>query len=528
MASRHPSISIVCVYNSPAVRRDCLDRSIEALAAQAEAEYIPVDNVNGTYPTAGAALNAGVARAANDVVVFAHQDVYLHSLAALQVAASALRDEGFGLLGAVGVRSDGLLMGRIRDRVMLTGTQVDGPADVDSVDEVLFMAPRSQLLADPLSESPELGWHAYAVDYGLQVRQRGLRTGVADIPLTHNSLSVNLARLDEAHQDLARRYADFLPVQTTCGAITSRTAGPGRTALLAPHRWRYRWLRDSMALQTARRLAGPVNVVLADLRYTLDDVVERAPGRRLLVLNCNSGRPFGPAGRAESLALRRRDGVITFSDHPVAEITRLLAAAAPASWTLVTNLSEADLRLLRPYLPPARSMLGFHAATGLWLLLGPALADRPASWRSRGAAPLSLTAVAGAPPSRQPIPAALATDAPKQARRAPPARQAGSAPSKAPTRRRPVEPALGPDADRTRAGPKGRAKTRRRQTKPNTEPPNQPVTNSHGDVSGGDTPLRIPYGNKEAAQALGARYRAGGWYVPADVSLTAFRQRGWL
>ena len=43
-----------------------------------------------------------------------------------------------------------------------------------------------------------------------------------------------------------------------------------------------------------------------------------------------------------------------------------------------------------------------------------------------------------------------------------------------------------------------------------------------------DTPLRIPYGNKDAALRLGARYRAGGWYAPAGVDLAAFGERGWL
>ena len=42
------------------------------------------------------------------------------------------------------------------------------------------------------------------------------------------------------------------------------------------------------------------------------------------------------------------------------------------------------------------------------------------------------------------------------------------------------------------------------------------------------TPLRIPYGNKEAALALGARYASGGWYAPPGVDLSAFRERGWL
>jgi len=43
-----------------------------------------------------------------------------------------------------------------------------------------------------------------------------------------------------------------------------------------------------------------------------------------------------------------------------------------------------------------------------------------------------------------------------------------------------------------------------------------------------NTPLRIPFGNKEIAQKLGARYVAGGWYAPPGVDLTAFNKQGWL
>ncbi len=43
-----------------------------------------------------------------------------------------------------------------------------------------------------------------------------------------------------------------------------------------------------------------------------------------------------------------------------------------------------------------------------------------------------------------------------------------------------------------------------------------------------DIALRIPYGNKEVALKLGARYRDGGWYGPDGVDLAAFRRRGWL
>jgi len=43
-----------------------------------------------------------------------------------------------------------------------------------------------------------------------------------------------------------------------------------------------------------------------------------------------------------------------------------------------------------------------------------------------------------------------------------------------------------------------------------------------------ETPLRIPYGNKDVAVRLGARYRPGGWYAPPGIDLTAFGERGWL
>jgi DNA topoisomerase-3 len=42
------------------------------------------------------------------------------------------------------------------------------------------------------------------------------------------------------------------------------------------------------------------------------------------------------------------------------------------------------------------------------------------------------------------------------------------------------------------------------------------------------TPLRIPYGNKDAAMKLGARYGSAGWYAPPGVDLSAFGERGWL
>jgi DNA topoisomerase-3 len=42
------------------------------------------------------------------------------------------------------------------------------------------------------------------------------------------------------------------------------------------------------------------------------------------------------------------------------------------------------------------------------------------------------------------------------------------------------------------------------------------------------TQLSIPYGNKDVAMKLGARYSADGWYAPPGVDLSAFKDKGWL
>ncbi|MBO1077905.1 type IA DNA topoisomerase [Roseomonas haemaphysalidis] len=80
-----------------------------------------------------------------------------------------------------------------------------------------------------------------------------------------------------------------------------------------------------------------------------------------------------------------------------------------------------------------------------------------------------------------------------------------------------------PDAPKARKAPGGRAKRpgapgRRKGSAASAAP----------DRGADETPLRIPFGNKEAALQLGARYRSGGWYAPAGLDLAGFRERGWL
>jgi hypothetical protein len=171
--------------------------------------------------------------------------------------------------------------------------------------------------------------------------------------------------------------------------LTDRVARGVKTAVLAPYRWRYQWLRDSLELRGARQRAGSVDEVLVDLRYDVDDLIELAPGRHLHVLNGNGGVPLAPSSGSSPLTFRRRTGTVAFADCPAAELPAAIESLGRGSWVLVTNLSELELAAIRRGLPQA-GVLGFHMGTGLWLLLGPDRAGLPAPWSSRRATPLRL------------------------------------------------------------------------------------------------------------------------------------------
>lgn len=396
MGLRREPVSIICVYNDPEVRRNCLDRSIDQQRAEAlEVDYLPIDNVDSVFASAGAALNHGASLARNDYLVFVHQDVYLHSLRALEEAAAILADdESIGVLGAIGIASDGRLLGRIRDRVVLLGESEPVPAEVDSLDEVLFMIPRATVLAEPLAEVPQLAWHAYGVEYGLRMRAIGKRVAAMNLAVTHNSLTINLAKLDVAHTEVGARYPAALPVRTTCGTVTSATTGSAKSPLLKSHRWRYPWLKESLPAHRARRAAGGGRFLLSDIRRDIDEVIG---GRTepLVVVNVEDDIDAFAEDRGTALALSRRGQPVELTSIPRTELAGLLDRWTPDTSMLVTNLLDSDFTLIGARIDKQHRIAGYHEEIGHWLLLGPATGSLPPQWRSARANPFGMRKLAG-------------------------------------------------------------------------------------------------------------------------------------
>ena len=378
------------MFNDAPVREHCLDSSIERHRSEVEdLDYVQVDNRYGTFPSAGAAFNFGASRARHDHLVFVHQDVVLHSLAALERAAASLdAHHGIGLAGAVGVERGGRLVGRVRDRVVLIGERAAGPVDVDAVDEVLFIVPRRVVDRERLSEAPEFAWHAYAVEYGLRLRRNGLRVCAVDVPLTHNSLFSNIQELSAAYTELRRAYPDALPVRTPSRTVTRRSPARGRGGVILRHAWRLRWLPESVAAHVGRRILKTARCVLGDIRLCIDDVLAGGSDP-LLVVNLDRERTFVEA-RPNPLVLKRLGHEMhVTSGGPERAIAAIRTAPAGAN-VLVTNLRVADLRALAPHLSTTRPLLGFRHEVGYWLLVGPSAGHVAARLRSPRSTPVGM------------------------------------------------------------------------------------------------------------------------------------------
>ena len=391
-------VSLVCVFNDHDVLEQCLARSFDQGHASApRTELIAIDNSARSFGTAGAALNTGARSARNDVVAFVHQDVYLHSLEALEHAAAILLDSPtIGVLGSVGVDGHGRLIGRMRDRGVRVGEPAAQPRDVDSLDEVLFLVRRADVLRRPLAEDPELAWHAYAVEYAAQVRATGQRATALDIPITHNSMTTNLSRLDVAHRHVGDRYPGLRPLHTTCGTI-GEPAGP-RGLLHALRRRGHNaatWWQESLYARNVRVTDPDSAIVLGDLRFLLDRAAAAAGVDSIVMINRVDADVLVTA--VDGI---KRDGrPFTVADGGVEAMRRALDERPPTQALALTNLVPADLPSLGLAGHDAH-VLGYSRAVGLWVFVGASPERLAPLWAARRNRPFAGHLQLGRGPAR--------------------------------------------------------------------------------------------------------------------------------
>lgn len=198
-----------CLLSSPAIRQ----------AGQVIVQW--------GFDAAGRAYNDGLEKAASDIIVFAHQDVYLpegwHQWLAASLQKLSAADPAWAVAGPIGIGPEQRLVGQVHcTRAGHTvGAQLCEPAPSRSLDELLLIVRRSA----GIRFDPQLpGFHLYGTDICLEASRRGLRSYVIPAFCIHNASGWTFLPLAfwRCYFHLRRKWWDRLPITTSCVVIQRR------------------------------------------------------------------------------------------------------------------------------------------------------------------------------------------------------------------------------------------------------------------------------------------------------------------
>ena len=180
------------------------------------------------FDSAGLAYNSGLSEATSEVVVFAHQDVYLPQgwKATLSKILKTLErsDPNWGVLGVFGVSLSG--PAELRGHCYSTGLKrvlgepFDGPIEARVLDELLLiLRGNSGLRFDERLPN----FHLYGADICLQAQRNGMKSYIIPAFCIHNSNGVRRMPLDywRSYAYMRRKWRSVLPVRTCCSTLST-------------------------------------------------------------------------------------------------------------------------------------------------------------------------------------------------------------------------------------------------------------------------------------------------------------------
>ena len=226
------------------------------------------------FASAGAAYNAGIRQAVGDILVFAHQDVYLPPEWDSQLAAAishlSQSDPNWAVLGVFGITRESRPHGYIYctglEKVL--GQSFSQPVPGTSLDEVVLVLRGSAGLA---FDEQLPGFHLYGTDLCLEAQRRGLGSYIVPAFCIHNTAGMKFLprAFWRGYFYLRRKWRVRLPIRTPCTTIT-KWAWPALSS--APRNFYAHYLKGE---QPGRRVPDP-GALYARL---LAEHTPTAPGR---------------------------------------------------------------------------------------------------------------------------------------------------------------------------------------------------------------------------------------------------------
>lgn len=203
----------VCACNKPEVLATNLAASPDLVRQPSRL------NVQHNPPSSSLAYLQGMQETSAEIVVFAHQDVYLPDgwadLLAQRLQQLEQQDPDWAVAGLFGVGLDGKHHGHCSSTGL--ARELGGPFEpaipAASLDEMLLVLKRSSGLCFD-AELPD--FHLYGTDIVLSAQRAGLAAYVIHAPAVHNSTPVRGlgSGFTAAYRFMKTKWSDRLPVQT--------------------------------------------------------------------------------------------------------------------------------------------------------------------------------------------------------------------------------------------------------------------------------------------------------------------------
>lgn len=241
-------LAVVAACNNETILSSNLKRS-----PVIEEGRIPL-HVEMNAPSAAIAYNRGLAKIDADIVVFAHQDVFLprgwEDVLAARIAELNQKHPDWALLGSYGIGLDGAHYGPVWSSSIgsIIGRVAMGPVEVQSFDEHLIVMRRHP---DVTFDEGLPGFHLYGTDIVQIARKAGLGAYAMSLPLVHNDGFKDqlLGDYIEAYHYMKSKWRAELPL------VTSVTKISWHGLHLARSRW------SNVKFRAARRVeAAPISV----------------------------------------------------------------------------------------------------------------------------------------------------------------------------------------------------------------------------------------------------------------------------
>lgn len=218
--SKVVKVSVICVYNDRQQLENCLCYGLNKQVI--DYELILVDGSKGKFKSSAEALNSGVSQSKGEILIFAHQDVYLKTENDLSefvnFLASTPKGTIVGVAGALEKHKQNV--GNYTSGIEINEVQIykfNSPMEVSCVDECFFGMTRATYEMHHFDEILCDNWHLYAVEQCLYHRANGGKVYVFPLQVHHSSKgNISLAYMNGLVR-LADEYRkDLKYIWTTC------------------------------------------------------------------------------------------------------------------------------------------------------------------------------------------------------------------------------------------------------------------------------------------------------------------------